>query len=807
MPLSNYDGRGQWYVGLNPDERMPNDWLRMVARVFTAYRGQPLQESIVSYIDGLNISLGTRRPSSVDINITLGQAFVDDQFIGFTEPSVFEAPLAQVEIAVFGTKFFVVLKYKFINQYPVQEPTFDLVLESEINSEEMLVLGYIYCEDDGAGGCDLVIVDEKKPWWREWVDAAVGNTEVDPESLLPYIIAIKGPGDGEYPEDPDDSIGTMDIGWSVDFHHTVGNHKNYDLRLHTDKLNDDYLYINNNRVITEIGNDGTANNDPMDLGDKTATVHNNMTLSDIQDDFSLDGNPYPASDSGKACLSLRTEHIDATGDSKVRYSAMCSNHDDNSLSIYNQNTDMEYRNVMKWTDEEDRVTINGKNIWHAGNMMSSGSNLMFLGYLDNEPTERPPSDSYPANSPLESGDTFYSNIEQAFYYYVINNVPHPGDGGWVQVGATDLVKSYQFVIDSSNEGIPNFTIPNIEYNPDFIMVSVGGSILAGQNQDQNGSVSQNPAAEYIAADGMNITFLNPLKSGETIKIYTTLTAQAFGIRLDELSNVEISNLLHGQSLVYDNVSGAWRNSDVAGGGGQVEFLNDIGDVNVAGVNPNDLLVRNAANNRWEPGRGYLHAMGDTAINTPQVNEILTYDGVNWINAAAQGGGQDALTGTVIIWSADTAPQGYLECNGSLLNRVTYSTLFNIIGTTYGAGDGATTFRLPDLRGEFIRGWDNGRGIDTFRGLGSNQNDAIRNITGQIGHPSNTSTPYDGLFLQSHVPSTGVLKTIPGTYQEQTATGAVLTNLTGRLNFDASLVVPTASENRPRNVAMMYCIKF
>jgi hypothetical protein len=66
------------------------------------------------------------------------------------------------------------------------------------------------------------------------------------------------------------------------------------------------------------------------------------------------------------------------------------------------------------------------------------------------------------------------------------------------------------------------------------------------------------------------------------------------------------------------------------------------------------------------------------------------------------------------------PFGWLVCNGAAVQRVRYRRLFDVIGTAFGAGDGSTTFNIPDLRGEFIRGWDAGRGVDTGRVLGSSQ---------------------------------------------------------------------------------------
>ncbi|MFZ5548072.1 MAG: phage tail protein [Pseudomonadota bacterium] len=68
----------------------------------------------------------------------------------------------------------------------------------------------------------------------------------------------------------------------------------------------------------------------------------------------------------------------------------------------------------------------------------------------------------------------------------------------------------------------------------------------------------------------------------------------------------------------------------------------------------------------------------------------------------------------------TAPTGWLKCNGAQVSRTTYAALFAAIGTTYGAGNGSTTFHLPDDRGNFSRAWDDGRGIDTNRGFGTEQ---------------------------------------------------------------------------------------
>jgi microcystin-dependent protein len=61
------------------------------------------------------------------------------------------------------------------------------------------------------------------------------------------------------------------------------------------------------------------------------------------------------------------------------------------------------------------------------------------------------------------------------------------------------------------------------------------------------------------------------------------------------------------------------------------------------------------------------------------------------------------TATIVPWSSSSVPSGFLECNGAAVSRSTYSALFAIVGTTYGAGDGASTFNLPDLQDNVAMG--------------------------------------------------------------------------------------------------------
>ena len=162
-----------------------------------------------------------------------------------------------------------------------------------------------------------------------------------------------------------------------------------------------------------------------------------------------------------------------------------------------------------------------------------------------------------------------------------------------------------------------------------------------------------------------------------------------------------------------------------------------------------------------------------------------------------------LVGEIAFFASSTPPSGWLKANGAAVSRTTYAALFAAIGTTFGAGDGRTTFNLPDLRGEFLRGLDEGRNIDRGRRLGTAQGDAIRNITGKLDGSAMGS---GNQVLEGKMIASGAIGT---TYQQRQWSGdhGSWGEQSVSFDFDASRVVPTASENRPRNVALLACIKY
>lgn len=152
-------------------------------------------------------------------------------------------------------------------------------------------------------------------------------------------------------------------------------------------------------------------------------------------------------------------------------------------------------------------------------------------------------------------------------------------------------------------------------------------------------------------------------------------------------------------------------------------------------------------------------------------------------------------GTILSCAGSNAPSGYFVCDGTAKSRTTYADLFAQIGTAWGAGDGTTTFHLPDFRGAFLRGWDNGRGLDPSRAFGSYQADALQNITGRfISTKSHLQGGQGALAISSGTRTTNTASHISGNYPNQ-------------VNFDASRVVRTSVETRPKNYAILYIIKY
>ncbi len=182
----------------------------------------------------------------------------------------------------------------------------------------------------------------------------------------------------------------------------------------------------------------------------------------------------------------------------------------------------------------------------------------------------------------------------------------------------------------------------------------------------------------------------------------------------------------------------------------------------------------------------------TNLSGKDVAGLLTYLGL--------GEGSALPVGVPVPWPSATPPTGWLKCNGAAFSAEEYPELAKAYPTN----------KLPDLRGEFIRGWDDGRGMDTGRAILSAQGDAIRNIYGEfktVNTENYSIWESVGSFKGAMVPlnpstNNSYFSLIRSMVTERTD-GAVYPKVIG---LDASRIVPTANENRPRNIAFNYIVR-
>ena len=165
-------------------------------------------------------------------------------------------------------------------------------------------------------------------------------------------------------------------------------------------------------------------------------------------------------------------------------------------------------------------------------------------------------------------------------------------------------------------------------------------------------------------------------------------------------------------------------------------------------------------------------------------------------------------GLVGYYARSTAPAGWLKANGAAVSRTAYAALFAAIGTAFGTGDGFNTFNLPDLRGEFPRGWDDGRGVDAYRAFGTTQ--ASQNLA----HTHTGTAASAGSHSHSYVDGRPIVP--PGGPQIQAGpnfTGvwegsdSRVTGAAGSHTHSVSVDSAGGTEARPRNIALLACIKY
>jgi|TARA_R100000278_G_scaffold535_2_gene1247 microcystin-dependent protein len=224
------------------------------------------------------------------------------------------------------------------------------------------------------------------------------------------------------------------------------------------------------------------------------------------------------------------------------------------------------------------------------------------------------------------------------------------------------------------------------------------------------------------------------------------------------------------------------------------------------------------------GTGALKLPSGTTIQRPtaatgqiRFNSSTTsfegYNGSAWGELA-----NGVPVGSVFNLATTTVPTGFLECNGAAISRSTYASLFATISTTWGSGDGSSTFNLPDLRGQFVRGWDNSAGVDSGRSFASSQSDQNKShnhsITdsGHFHHAFRSGNAgerqHNSNLSSSNFPASG---TGAGNLNEAYNIAASSSESdVGRTSSETTGITISndgSTEVRVKNYALMYVIKF
>lgn len=154
-----------------------------------------------------------------------------------------------------------------------------------------------------------------------------------------------------------------------------------------------------------------------------------------------------------------------------------------------------------------------------------------------------------------------------------------------------------------------------------------------------------------------------------------------------------------------------------------------------------------------------------------------------------GEGSALPVGVPVPWPSATPPTGWLKCNGAAFSAEEYPELAKAYPTN----------KLPDLRGEFLRGWDDARGIDSGRALISSQSDAVQRMTGSLSQMvysvAQIASAITGVF--------GAELSTPNIVQAYSSAGALRYV---NVDFDSQRVARTSTETRPRNVAFNYIVR-
>ena len=307
-------------------------------------------------------------------------------------------------------------------------------------------------------------------------------------------------------------------------------------------------------------------------------------------------------------------------------------------------------------------------------------------------------------------------------------------------------------------------------------ISINGNSATGTGTNWTAPASQVRAGQTIIvmSNPVQLFQISSVNSATSMTVTPAaspaLSGQKYGILVSDIISVDgLAQAMSQLIKEYDENIGAWETFATTSANQNITVTINGTSLSIPALGK---LLQKGSNGALPVNQG-----GTGATNAADARTKL-----------GLGEGSALPVGVPVPWPSATPPTGWLKCNGAAFSPEEYPELAKAYPTN----------KLPDLRGEFIRGWDDGRGVDSGRELLSQQSDAMQKISGTATDNSvGASASGSGAMTITEDAGTRY-------YASATSSPAHLYYKT--IGIDSSLVARTANENRPRNIAFNYIVR-